>query len=150
MAILKIGDTEYGSLDNPIQGLLLMKEVIKQYMGPTWTTFNPHCPLCNTALQDFAKNMHRAVGSCSNTSCGAEIHTYDYLGKMMDIIRLVESQYGPLEEISKKKLAIEEPKKSGKNKGGGKGKGKGQQQHSHSTTKPKVPATEEGELIFEY
>jgi hypothetical protein len=145
MSALKIGEEEYVDLDNPIQGLVLIKVILKQHFGPLWTNFNPQCPLCNKPLEDFAKHMHRPVGTCSNTTCGAEIHAYDYFGKIMDVIRLIEEEFGPVEEIAKKKLALVEPEQKKK-------KLKKKQTSKKPKVEPVVNKEEasETELIFEY
>jgi hypothetical protein len=83
---LKIGSLVIDKIDDPIKALDLIKVVAEQFLGESWTSYQPKCPLCNGELCDHEKNMNRPVGECTSKECGTTIHPADYFGKVMDIL----------------------------------------------------------------
>lgn len=99
---LKVADKTIYGVKNANQAIDLIEAVVKQFLGGSWTQYEPRCPICNDKLKDFQKHMNRPIGECVNKECQSTIFPSDYLGKIMDIIsevRILREE----EELAKKK-----------------------------------------------
>lgn len=83
---LKIGDKTIYGVKNADQAIDLIETVVKQFLGGSWTQYEPKCPICDEKLKDFQKHMNRPIGECVNEKCQSTIFPSDYIGKIMDII----------------------------------------------------------------
>lgn len=83
---LHAGGSEVHDIKEPGEALALIQAVVEQFLGDSWTTYQPRCPICNSGLCDQEKHMNRPVGECTNKKCNSSIHPADYFGKIQDIL----------------------------------------------------------------
>ena len=83
---LKVGAHDIFELKSPDDALELVRTVVNQFLGDSFTTYQPRCPICDTHLCDHEKYMNKPVGECTNKKCGSTVHAADFFGKIMDVL----------------------------------------------------------------
>ena len=99
---IKIGDKEIYHIESREQALELIKTVVNQFMGESFTTYQPKCPICDSKLSDHEKNMNKPVGECTNHECDSTIYAADYFGKILDILAEVDKTNFATEKVTSK------------------------------------------------
>lgn len=109
---LKIGDHEVFEIKSPDDAIELVRTVVNQFLGESFTTYQPKCPICDSKLSDYEKHMNKPIGECTNDKCDATVHAADYFGKILDVLEEWEKCKPEYEEKMKRLLENQKEEKS--------------------------------------